>query len=196
MTHPPGGRPATSRLDGSLPDAGRYSQTEVSNLRLSPRRSGRSRQTRAKCSHPTSGLGKHIGPSGKPRIIDVAGSPEPSAPPGRTAAAVATRPKIRHSAGRPPDSRPRWIPSLFGDRLAEFEAEFRRVLAEASPSGLFSEQSRDTEVLVWRKPGRQAASTRFSHSAPQRSRKAQHSSAIVRRSLPSNRGLSRSPPPT
>jgi hypothetical protein len=51
-------------------------------------------------------------------------------------------------------SRSSSAPSLFGDQLAEFEAEFRLVLAEASPSGLFSEQSRDTEVLVWRKPGR------------------------------------------
>jgi SAM-dependent methyltransferase len=51
-------------------------------------------------------------------------------------------------------SRSSSAPSLFGDRLAKFEADFRWVLAEASPSGLFSEQSRDTEVLVWRKPGR------------------------------------------
>jgi hypothetical protein len=51
-------------------------------------------------------------------------------------------------------SRSSSAPSLFGDQLAKFEADFRRVLAEASPSGLFSEQSRDTEVLIWRKPGR------------------------------------------
>jgi SAM-dependent methyltransferase len=51
-------------------------------------------------------------------------------------------------------SRSSSAPSLFGDRLAKFEADFRRVLGEASPSELFSELSRDTEVLVWRKPGR------------------------------------------
>jgi SAM-dependent methyltransferase len=45
-------------------------------------------------------------------------------------------------------------PPLFGDRLAEFEAEFRKVLGQASPSGMFSEQSRDTLALVWRKPAR------------------------------------------
>jgi len=44
-------------------------------------------------------------------------------------------------------------PHLFGARLAEFEADVRRVLADASPSGLFCEESRDTDALIWRKPG-------------------------------------------
>ena len=43
-------------------------------------------------------------------------------------------------------------PHLFGDRLPEFEAELRAILAEASPSGLFAEQTGDAEVRVWRKP--------------------------------------------
>jgi SAM-dependent methyltransferase len=43
-------------------------------------------------------------------------------------------------------------PPLFGDRLAAFEAEIRRVLADASPPGLFSVRTRDTRALVWHKP--------------------------------------------
>jgi hypothetical protein len=43
-------------------------------------------------------------------------------------------------------------PPLFGDRLAAFEAEIRRVLADASPLGLFSVRTRDTRALVWHKP--------------------------------------------
>jgi SAM-dependent methyltransferase len=49
-------------------------------------------------------------------------------------------------------SRSSSAPPLFGDRLASFEAEVRQVLAEASPSGLFSERTGDTHALVWRKP--------------------------------------------
>jgi SAM-dependent methyltransferase len=45
-------------------------------------------------------------------------------------------------------------PHLFGDRLPLFEAELRAVLAEASPSGLFAEQTGDAELRVWRKPRR------------------------------------------
>jgi SAM-dependent methyltransferase len=43
-------------------------------------------------------------------------------------------------------------PHLFGDRLDEFETDLRRLLDEASPSGLFSEQPPDTEVFIWRRP--------------------------------------------
>lgn len=43
-------------------------------------------------------------------------------------------------------------PHLFGDRLPQFEAELRAILAETSPSGLFAEQTGDAEVRVWRKP--------------------------------------------
>jgi SAM-dependent methyltransferase len=43
-------------------------------------------------------------------------------------------------------------PHLFGDRGDEFETEVRRLLHEASPSNLFSEQPPDTEVFVWRQP--------------------------------------------
>lgn len=45
-------------------------------------------------------------------------------------------------------------PHLFDDRLPEFEAELRTLLVQASPSGLFAEQSADAEVWVWRKPRR------------------------------------------
>jgi hypothetical protein len=40
-------------------------------------------------------------------------------------------------------------PRLFGDRLAEFEAELRRLLRERSPSGRFAEQARDVELAIW-----------------------------------------------
>ncbi|WP_368861559.1 class I SAM-dependent methyltransferase [Actinospica durhamensis] len=40
-------------------------------------------------------------------------------------------------------------PHLFGDRLPEFEAELRLLLAEASPSGLFSRRQPSTEIRVW-----------------------------------------------
>jgi SAM-dependent methyltransferase len=43
-------------------------------------------------------------------------------------------------------------PHLFGDRLPQFEADLRAILAEASPSGLFAEQTGDTEIRVWRRP--------------------------------------------
>lgn len=41
-------------------------------------------------------------------------------------------------------------PSLFGDRLAGFEADLRRRLAELSPSGLFSVRLPDNELKIWR----------------------------------------------
>ena len=43
-------------------------------------------------------------------------------------------------------------PHLFGDRLPQFEADVRRVLAEASPSGLFAERTGDTDLIIYRKP--------------------------------------------
>lgn len=42
-------------------------------------------------------------------------------------------------------------PHLFGPRLGEFEADLRALLTAASPAGLFAEQTRDTEVRIWRK---------------------------------------------
>jgi ubiquinone/menaquinone biosynthesis C-methylase UbiE len=43
-------------------------------------------------------------------------------------------------------------PHLFGDRLGEFEAELRKLLRDASPSGEFAEQPHDTQLRIWRKP--------------------------------------------
>jgi SAM-dependent methyltransferase len=43
-------------------------------------------------------------------------------------------------------------PHLFGERLPAFEVELRALLAQASPSGRFAEQTGDTELRVWRKP--------------------------------------------
>ncbi|MDQ1520682.1 MAG: hypothetical protein QOI55_1755, partial [Actinomycetota bacterium] len=46
-------------------------------------------------------------------------------------------------------------PHLLGDRLSEFEADVRRVLAEASPDGTFSLRLPDNELKIWRvaRPG-------------------------------------------
>jgi SAM-dependent methyltransferase len=41
-------------------------------------------------------------------------------------------------------------PHLFGDRLAQFEADLRRVLAEASPDGTFAVRLPDNELKIWR----------------------------------------------
>ncbi len=41
-------------------------------------------------------------------------------------------------------------PHLFAGRQAEFEAEVRGVLAEASPAGLFAERARDVALAIWR----------------------------------------------
>jgi SAM-dependent methyltransferase len=41
-------------------------------------------------------------------------------------------------------------PHLFGDRVGDFEAALREVLADASPDGRFSEQLREIAVDVWR----------------------------------------------
>jgi SAM-dependent methyltransferase len=43
-------------------------------------------------------------------------------------------------------------PHLFGEHGDEFESDLRRLLADASSSGLFAEQVPDTEVFVWRRP--------------------------------------------
>jgi hypothetical protein len=45
-------------------------------------------------------------------------------------------------------------PHLFGQRRGEFEADFRRLLDEASRSGQFAEQPPDTVVFIWRTPSR------------------------------------------
>ena len=44
-------------------------------------------------------------------------------------------------------------PHLFGDRLEEFVAELRELLAARSPEGLFWDWPGDTEVVLARKPG-------------------------------------------
>jgi SAM-dependent methyltransferase len=44
-------------------------------------------------------------------------------------------------------------PHLFGDRLSEFEADLRRVLAEASPDGAFALRLPDNELKIWRPIG-------------------------------------------
>ncbi|MDX6265219.1 MAG: hypothetical protein QOH84_6907 [Kribbellaceae bacterium] len=44
-------------------------------------------------------------------------------------------------------------PHLFGDQRQGFEAALRDLLAEASPTGQFSEQMRETAIDVWRRTG-------------------------------------------
>ncbi len=41
-------------------------------------------------------------------------------------------------------------PHLFGDRLSPFEADLRRILAEASPDGTFAVRLPDNELKIWR----------------------------------------------
>lgn len=41
-------------------------------------------------------------------------------------------------------------PHLFDDRLSEFEADLRRLLAEASPGGSFAVRLPDNELKIWR----------------------------------------------
>jgi SAM-dependent methyltransferase len=41
-------------------------------------------------------------------------------------------------------------PHLFEDRLPAFESDLRRLLAEASPTGVFSQQTGDTALHIWR----------------------------------------------
>jgi ubiquinone/menaquinone biosynthesis C-methylase UbiE len=49
---------------------------------------------------------------------------------------------------------------LFGSRLADFETDLRAVLADASPAGLFAEQTGDTELRIWRTPRRSVPHSR------------------------------------
>lgn len=44
-------------------------------------------------------------------------------------------------------------PHLFGDRVADFASDVRRLLASRSPDGLFWDWPGDTEVILARKPG-------------------------------------------
>ena len=41
-------------------------------------------------------------------------------------------------------------PHLFGERLSQFEADLRRVLAEVSPDGKFAVRLPDNELKIWR----------------------------------------------
>ncbi|HET6533090.1 MAG TPA: class I SAM-dependent methyltransferase [Actinoplanes sp.] len=41
-------------------------------------------------------------------------------------------------------------PHLFGDRVADFERDLRRRLAQTSPAGVFSERLRDVSLVIWR----------------------------------------------
>ncbi len=41
-------------------------------------------------------------------------------------------------------------PHLFGQRLAEFEAELRALLRETAPDGRFQERTRPIELVLWR----------------------------------------------
>jgi SAM-dependent methyltransferase len=43
-------------------------------------------------------------------------------------------------------------PHLFADRRERFEADLRDLLAAASPAGVFREQARDIELVIWRQP--------------------------------------------
>jgi hypothetical protein len=45
-------------------------------------------------------------------------------------------------------------PHLFGQRLADFKAELRTLLREASPSGRFAERAREVALDVWRSAAR------------------------------------------
>jgi SAM-dependent methyltransferase len=42
-------------------------------------------------------------------------------------------------------------PHLFGERLADFEAELRSLLRGVSPEGRFAERAREVELVVWRR---------------------------------------------
>jgi SAM-dependent methyltransferase len=42
-------------------------------------------------------------------------------------------------------------PHLFGDRLAEFEADLRELLRATSPEGKFAERQREIELVIWRR---------------------------------------------
>lgn len=42
-------------------------------------------------------------------------------------------------------------PHLFGDQLGEFESDLRRILSDASPSGVFSVRLPDNVVRIWKR---------------------------------------------
>ena len=44
------------------------------------------------------------------------------------------------------------VPHLFGDRRADFEADLREILAQASPSRRFSVRLPDNILRIWRLP--------------------------------------------
>jgi SAM-dependent methyltransferase len=46
----------------------------------------------------------------------------------------------------------RSAPHLFGDRLTQFEADLRSLLAAATPTGCYAERTGDTELRIWRTP--------------------------------------------
>lgn len=46
-------------------------------------------------------------------------------------------------------SRSSSAPHLFGERLAEFEAQLRGLLRRTAPDGRFSERSREIELVIW-----------------------------------------------
>jgi SAM-dependent methyltransferase len=48
-------------------------------------------------------------------------------------------------------SRSSSTPHLLGQRLGEFERELRALLRRASPSGRFSERTREIELVIWRR---------------------------------------------
>jgi hypothetical protein len=96
-------------------------------------------------------------------------------------------------------------PRLFGDRLADFEADLRRVLSECSPDGLFWDWPGDTELVIATKPSgfynreREAAGSGSRASTwPSRNKAVGGPSEIHRASLRANRSTyhpsSRIPP--
>ena len=95
------------------------------------------------------GFLRHGSPSGEAEVLRRAGYLEPE--------------RLRIPAGgvleRSTDDLVAWIyslsgsaPHLFGERLNAFDGDLRRLLREASPSSLFSEQPPDTDVFIWRRP--------------------------------------------
>lgn len=48
-------------------------------------------------------------------------------------------------------SRSSSAPHLFGERLADFEAELRDLLRRTAPDGRFNERAREIELVIWRR---------------------------------------------
>ncbi len=97
------------------------------------------------------GMLRYGSPDGEAAILRAAGFAEPE--------------HVRLPAGnvmrRGEDDIVAWVyslsgsaPHLFGEQRDTFERELRAILRQATPTGWFSEQPPDTEVFVWRKPGR------------------------------------------